>query len=162
MKKPKILYHGSPKNKLKNIKPQKQIFRDKAELVLVFATPYLPLAMIFATNLSYKWAQIGRFGKHFYMVIKNSQKSKIKKSDGSVYILEGKDFSYDPQKGMGFYEWFSKYPIKPIKSIFYPSLLKAMIKNKVNIYFVDNKMFQEIKKSKDHGYKILQKLSPEK
>ncbi len=162
MRKPKILYHGSPRNRLKNIKPQKQTFRDKGEPPLVFATPSLPLAVIFATGLLSNWAQIGCFGKRFYMVIKNNQKLKIKRSNGSVYILESKNFSCDLQKGMGSYEWFGKKQTKPIKSIFYPSLFNAMIKNKINIYFVDNKMFQEIKKSKDHGYKILQKLSPEK
>ncbi len=162
MRKPKILYHGSPRNKLRNIKPQKQNFRDKKEPPLVFATPFLPLAIIFATNILNKWTKIGSFGKQFHMIIENSQKSKIKKSNGSVYVLEGKNFSCDPQKGMGFSEWVSKEPIKPIKTIFYPSLFKAMIKNKINIYFVDNKMFQAIKESKDHGYKMLQKLNPEK
>jgi len=162
MRKTKILYHGSPKNKLKSIKPQRQTFRDKAEPALVFATPSLPLALIFTTNPSDKWAQMGCFGKQYYIVIKNNQKYKIKKSNGSVYILETKNFSCDHHKGMGFDEWFSQEPIKPIKTIFYPTLFKAMIKNKINIYFVNNKIFQKIKKSKDHGYKILQKLSPEK
>lgn len=42
----------------------------------------------------------------------------------------------------------------------YESGLRAMLENGVKVYFVDRETFDAIKQSDDHGFEIIQSLTP--
>ena len=63
---------------------------------------------------------------------------------GHIYVLPSDKFISDPNKGLGEYEWTSKESVSPIDKIEFPSTLDAMIKNGVQVYFVEPSEFNKI------------------
>ena len=76
-------------------------------------------------------------------------------------ILSNETFSCDLENGFQKLEYISKASVKTNKEIEFPSALEAMIKNEVEVYFVNKKTFNSIRKSEDYGESILQNLESE-
>ena len=159
--KPKYLFHASQKSDIDLLEPRAGSVRDPNEGPVVFATPSLPYATMFLVNSDDSWTVKGRINKVFYTVISDKQRFLQADKGGTIYTLPSQTFYCDPEKGMGWNEWVSKEPVKPIKRQHYQSGLQAMIDSGVQVYFVDKQTFQEIKKSQDHGFSILQSIQSE-
>ena len=141
--KPKILYHGSPHRDIEKLEPRDIKKRDPEEGPQVFATHDLATATIFMAEQAN--GPSGLMNDIPYFIILDSRDNFIKNDRGGhVYILPSENFTSDPNKGLGEYEWTSKTPIKPIDKIEYPSVLDAMIENGVQVYFINKDEFNKI------------------
>lgn len=161
MKRSKLLYHASQNRNIKVLEPRAESVRDKDEGLVVFATPDKILASIFLVPTNDSWTKSGLFGVVHYFVC--SDKNRFLKEDkgGAIYNLPSETFETDEMKGLGDREWTSKVPVKPVSIEMFESGLKAMLKLGVQVYFVTQQQFQDIKKSKDHGNSILRKSTSE-
>ena len=161
---PPVLYHGSPTPDLEELKPKTESWRDKKEGPQVFATSDKRLATIFIGK-EFKESSIvrsGKFGDIPYAVILGSREEFIKDDKGGyIYTLPTNKFECDPEKGLGVNEWTCKVTVKPRTVEKFDSALDAMLEAGVQVYFVDDKIYQKINESKDHGYSTLKTLKSE-
>lgn len=156
--KPPFLYHGSAHTDIEELEPRKESVRDPDEGAVVFATQELALASIFMAS---GVVESGKFNIP-YAVIKDSREHFIENDRGGhIYVVPSESFYSDPNKGLGEYEWITKQKVKVTEKIEYPSTLDAMLKNGVQVYFVDDETHKKIKESKDFGFSILKTLVSE-
>jgi len=162
-KKPGKLYTSSQVGKIKKLIPQKGRHRNADEGNVIFATPDKALASIFLVkNNNDSWMEIGYFNDIPYTVINMDKKEFIENDcGGSMYEVASNKFRFEANLGMGDKEWISNDPITVLNEQNYPSALNAMIENNVYVFFVKNETFTKIKRSKDHGFKIMSKLVAE-
>lgn len=159
--KPPFLYHGSS-HKTEELEPRTKPHRTE-EGPLVFATQDITTASAFmAENM----AMTGGFDVEgervlYGVIVGNREEFLQKDKGGHIYVLLSDDFEPYNGKGMQGYEWVSKSKVKPIKTIEYNSSLDGMLKNGVQVFFVDENTFQEIRKAKDYGYSIFKSLQSE-
>lgn len=157
--KPLFLYHGSPHKSIKELEPRRKYFRDPKEGPKIFATQELSLATCFLLE---GITSSGLFGDTPYAVIIGDREEIIKNDKGGhIYVLPSDKFESDPHKGLREYEWTTDQRVEPIKTIEYKSAVDAMIKNGVQVYFVDKATHQKIRNSKDHGFSILNDMESE-
>lgn len=161
MSKPEFLYHGSPHRDIKELEPRTKLHREKEEGKLVFATSEIADASMFL----YKTALTGHFlveGERIaYAVIVDDREEFLKKDKGGqIHVLPSETFESSPHSGMS-NEWVSKESVKPTKVLEYDSALNTMLEYGVQVYFVDENTYQQIRNSKDHGYSIFQSLKSE-
>lgn len=146
-----ILFHGSSNKNINTFKPQSKSVRDKSEGAVIFATPYLRLASCFLFQWDDSWVQLvvdwdwSSASDNVVMVISDKERFLKEDKGGAIYMLSAKDFSFDPQKGMGVYEWISKEEQAYIHKIQYSSALEAMKKAGVKVYFLTTEKFNEYK-----------------
>lgn len=155
MDKPKFLYHGSSNRNITLFEPRAESIRDPLEGPVVFATPDKTIATMFIVPANDTWTQSGLFGKVHYFVCSDEKKFKEFDNGGAIYTFNSEQFENDPNKGLRNKEWTSKTPVKPITKEEFDSALDEMINAGVQVYFVNEKTFQKIEKSSDHGNKIL-------
>jgi len=159
--KPPFLYHGSPYKDIEEFEPRISKGTGEEFGAMVYATPDLATASAFLTEIQKEWSA-RRFGDTFCVIIPLSREEFIKNDKGGyIYILPSTTFESDPERGLGEYEWASKEKVKPSKKIEYTSALDAMLENEVQVYFIDDKTFRQIKESNDHGFSILRNLKSE-
>jgi len=159
--KPPFLYHGSPHRDIEEFEPRISKGTGEECGAMVYATPDLATASAFLTEIEKEWSA-GRLDDTFYTIIPLSREEFIKNDKGGyIYVLPSVTFESDPKRGLGEYEWASKEKVKPLKKIEYASALDAMLENGVQIYFIDDKTFRQIKESNDHGLSILRNLESE-
>ena len=159
--KPSFLYHGSPHKGIEEFEPRISKGMGKEFGAMVYATPDLATASAFLAEVKKEWSA-GRFGDTFYVIIPFPREEFIKDDKGGhIYVLPSDTFESDLKKGMGKYEWASKTSVKPTKKIEYPSALNAMLENGVQVYFVGDNTYKQIKESTDHGFLILKNLESE-
>src|SRR3989344_850823 len=157
--KPPFLYHGSAHGDISELEPRAEGVRDPNEGPVVFATQELALATIFMAD---GVVESGKFDSTPYAVINGSRENFIKNDKGGhVYIVPSDSFQNDPTKGLGEYEWTRREKVTADRVIQYASVLKAMLQNGIQVYFVDTQTHQKMKASDDHGLSILQKLESE-
>jgi len=161
--KPPLLYHGSP-HKVEELEPRTKPHREKEGAKFVYATSEISDASMFMA----KRLGLGLTG-HFiveeekvaYAIIVWNREEFLKKDKGGhIHILPSDKFEPSSYEGMS-NEWVSKEDIKPIKTLEYDSALDAMLENEVQVYFVDEDLYQQIRRAEDHGYSILKSLESE-
>jgi len=157
MDKQKYFYHSSPNCDLKYIEPRKNtvpIGFNEGEVV--FATDSLPFSTMFIVPHDDSWANGGTFNDVPYFVI--SDKERFLKADkgGCIYLVSSKSFVQYNRR-----ELFSKEKIKVQHKIRFESGLMAMIILGVQVYFTDKVTYGKIRKAKDHGLSILNKMVSE-
>ncbi len=159
IEKPPLLYHGSAHKELEELKPQGKSHRaDEGELL--YATPDLAIAFIFLVGGAHYGC--GKFGRVPYAwIIANRDEFIPNDKGGHIYVLPSDSFEINQGRGLGNEEYASKEPVAPIKTIEYPSAIDAMIENRVQVYFINQKTYEKIQASKDHGYSIYSKLESE-
>jgi hypothetical protein len=166
IEKPEILYHASENKNIQEIEPRAESVRDKNEGNVVFATPDIALASCFIVPSTDSWTQKSIFtlptGEKIHVLIV-SDKERFKEADkgGAIYSLPSDNFETDLEKGMKDKEWISRESVKPTDKVEYKTGMQAMIENGVKVFFVDEKIFQKIRESEDHGAEILKTLKPE-
>ena len=159
IEKPPVLYHASHDRNREDFTPQRHSYRDEEEGPVIFATPNFAIATLFLVRGMPN--ECGAFNKIPYMVIPNREKFLQADKGGAVYSLPSETFNSDPKKGLGELEWVSKETVNPAAKQEFESGLEAMIENGVQVYFVDEEKFQEIRNSTDHGLSILKTLQSE-
>lgn len=157
--KPEILYHASPRRDIEEFQPRAETVRDPEEGPLVFASPDAKAVTRFLVPVDDSWTQISTFnGIHTIVISDKDRFSRLDKG-GAVYSLPPETFTHDETKSKR--EWTSKFGVKPTAKLEYTSGLEAMIDNGVQVYFVNEETFKQIRSSKDHGLKILEKIESE-
>ena len=157
--KPPFLYHGSTYRELEELKPQGRMHRTE-EGELLYATPDLAIASVFLVEGAHYGC--GKFGDTVYAwIIANRDEFIRNDKGGHIYVLPSDSFKINQGRGLGNYEYVSKEPVAPIKTIEYPSAVDAMIENGVQVYFIDQDTYEKIQASKDHGWSIYSKLESE-
>ena len=127
---------------------------------MFYATQDLATASIFL--LSGVYYGCGRFGETQYTWIISDRDEFIRNDKGGhIYVLPSDSFEISQGRGLGNYEWASKTPVKPVRTIEYPSALDAMIENGVQVYFIDKEMHRRIEASDDHGRSIYNSMESE-
>lgn len=161
--KPKVLYVAAQTAKIEELVPQKGRSRDEDEGEVIFSTPDKALASVFLVEgHNDDWMDIGYYSDIPCAVICMNRDEFIKRDKGGIiYEVPSDTFSYNPNLGMGDKEWTSSKPVKPTKETNFPSALDAMIKNGVNVYFVDKDTFNAIRNSNDCGFSVLLSLVSE-
>lgn len=154
--KPKMLYHGSPRQEIEELKPR--IISDH-----VFAASDRRLATVFMNDIHLN----GFIDGEPYAVIKGTKDEFVKKDKGgSVYSFGSDDFEADQHNpGLGIY--VSSRSVRPTEKIDYPSGLQAMLENGIKLYFVDENTYQQLEEANQDGREdeysaMLKKLTPEK
>ena len=161
MEKPEFLYHGSPEENIDELEPRISKGTGEKFGSFVYASPDLTTASFFLADIEQEWSA-GRFGNIPYTLIPVPREEFIKMDKGGyIYVLPSEDFESDPERGLREYEWASKKAVKPLRKIKYSSALDAMIENGVQVYFVDQNTYKQIKESKDHGLSILMNMESE-
>ena len=161
--KPEVLFIAAKIPNIKELVPMEGNYRDKKEGAVIFSTPDKALASIFLVEgHDDSWMQIGYYSGIPSAVICIDREEFIKRDKGgTMYEVPSNTFDYNPNLGMGEKEWTSSEPVKPTKETKYFSALDAMIKNGVNVYFVDKKTFDELSRADDSGLSILLSLTSE-
>ena len=159
MDKPEFLYHGSAHRGLSELQPQSRLHRaDEGELL--YATQDLATAAIFLVGGVHYGC--GRFGETQYAWIISDRDEFIRNDKGGhIYILPSDSFEISQGRGLGNYEWASKVPVKPIKTIEYDSVVDTIIGNGVQVYFIDEDTYRKIEASDDHGRSIYNSMESE-
>jgi hypothetical protein len=116
---------------------------------------------MFIVNTDDRWTKKSRFNGVYVTVISDKDRFLALDKGGSIYTMSSETFATDESKGMGTNEWVSKKPVKPAKREDYESGLQAMLELGVQIYFVDEPTFVQIKTAPDHGFKIICDLKSE-
>ena len=145
MIKHKILYHASPIGGLTTLNPANETPRFVGEDNYVFATPYKAVAAMFLAprNLN---TEISKYNDKFVIFI-NASQEKYRELDkgGSIYEVDGTHFKTDTSIGMGETEWVSDHSLEPLSEEVFDSSLNAMKSNEVEIYFVDDRTFRNVR-----------------
>lgn len=160
--KPTILYHGSGDRRIEEFHPEKGRHQSRNEPPYVFATPKKELAIAFARSKSSP-VIIGPLENNQTWFIAISDKEAFLQSDhgGAVYHLPPDTFIHNPQTKLGTSEYISAQPVKPIYKEEYDSTLDALLQAGVQVYFLDEKTYDDLGHSKDGGYSILSGLESE-
>jgi hypothetical protein len=160
--KPRILYHGSQDKNITELEPRAIGIRDASEGRVVFAATDPGLASIFISP-THQYSRSGRFCSTcpYYFVFSDEEKYKNLDKGGSIYFLPIDSFHTSPSKGVGTNEWISKKNVKPLFKMDFDSSLQAMLSFGVQVFFVTNEIFEQIKTSQDHGKSILLNLQSE-
>lgn len=158
--KPPFLYHGSP-YKIEELEPQTKPHREKEEGKLVYATSELTDAIMFLQKTDLTGHFIINNEKIAYAIIVGDKEKFMERDKGGhIHILPSDKFKPSSHKGMS-NEWVSNEGIKPVEVKEYNSALDAMLENGVQVYFVDEPTYQQIRRAEDHGYSILRSLESE-
>lgn len=138
------IYHSSPIKNLKIIKPQYTLSHDKYIGNYVFGTKSKRLALMYMLQKGFPRLMKPELPGPYLVIC--AQKQEILNIDkgGSLYILPSKSFQETPQQGLSKYEMVSLKPVVPIKEIVYPSVISALVKAGINIYFTDESTFQTL------------------
>lgn len=161
MKKPKYLYHASSNKNIKVFEPKADSVRHPDEGPVVFATTSEKNASKFIVPCNDSWSNLGRFNGVNYALY--CDKAKFIKEDkgGAIYTFSSDNFYHETKFGGTSDEWVSKSSVTPVSKRIYESGLEAMLSLGVQVYFVDKKVFENIKNSNDHGYSIVSNLQSE-
>ncbi len=160
MSKPKVLYHASPNKNIDIFEPRAEQTRDLLEGLVVFATPRIEYAACFVVKTNDSWTQKSSYNGIQTMVI--SDRKRLEKEDrgGAIYELPSDTF-VNEIRGSAKDEWTSREAVKPTgQNVFY-SGLEAMLDMGVQVYFVDENTFDNIRSANDHGISMLRTLKSE-
>lgn len=159
--KPKVLYHASASTEIDEFEPRAESYRDPDEGPVVFGTPDKAYASMFIVPVDDRWAQIATLEGVNCIVISDRERFERLDKGGAIYSLPSDNFMSDTEKDKPKQEWVSNTKVSPSDKVLYKSGLDAMIKNGVQVYFVDRDTFDQIKKAKDLGIKILNSIQSE-
>lgn len=155
----KVLYHASQITGLDILKPANQTPRYAGESDYIFATPFKAVAAMFLTPKEIS-TEICKYGEDFVIFVKSSP-DEYKKYDkgGSIYSVDGNQFTTDSSIGMGDTEWVCDHDISPLSEETYGSSLLAMHSFNVQTYFVNEETFAKIQNDPSNGLSLVNKGS---
>lgn len=154
-----VLYHASPLKNLKIIQPKKTLSRDIYIGDYVFATSNIRLAAMYLATKGIAILLNVKSPKPTIVIRSNPREYISNDKGGAIYAVSDRTFKKSPQEGLEDSEMVSGVSVKPISRQVYSSSLDAMKEKGIVIYFVDEKVFNDIVEAKDES-KILKKLNP--
>lgn len=144
---PEFVYHGSPKADIAEFVPRISMGSGEEYGPQVYASNDLATASIFMADVGKSWSA-GEVNGVLYVIIPHTKESFLERDKGGfLYKLPGATFSSDPKRGMGEKEWASPVSVKPVEVKKIDSALDAMIEHGVQVYFVTDEQYTEIKSS---------------
>lgn len=156
-----MLYHASPLKNLTLIHSKRTISRDVYIGDFVFATSDKRLsAMYLATKGIEILLDVDSDAPTIVICDKPDNYLKHDKG-GAIYVLPSDTFIKSPQLGLEKYELVSKTAVEPRGKVVYKYSLDAMKEVGVVIYFVGQKMFDNLVQAKNEK-SFLKKPSPYK
>jgi hypothetical protein len=158
--KPSVLFHASRNTAIETFEPRAEKIRDVGEGPKVFATPSRAMAGAFLVESDDSWVAIGSVDGVPHIVISDEERFRHKDTGGVIYSLPSDSFESDHEKGLRELEWTSVEPVTPTEKEFVPCALTDMIAHGVQVYFVDEKTFNEFQCAPDGGETILARLVP--
>ena len=163
--KPDVLFHASADRGIREFEPRADKIRDPLEGPVVFATPDKAYASCFLVPTDDSWVKIGRYTADgvtgpWKVVINGEERFRQLDQGGTIYGLPSISFTYHADRNMGETEWTSAEPVVPSTAEAFDSGLVAMQAQGVDVYFVDDKAFQGINESNDHGQSAIASLMP--
>lgn len=147
-KKPSILFHGSSNRTIKEFLPRAKGVRDPNEGPVVFASLEKAAASIFMHPSHDEIKSTGRMNGVWYCLIGNPKRYLEQDQGGAIYTLPSNNFTFNPNKGLGYQEWTSKTPVKPLSKKEYASCLDAMLQLGVQVYMQDTEKLQAFRNMK--------------
>ncbi len=138
------LYHASPIKNLKILEPQRTISNDKYIGDFVFATRHKKLALMYMLPKGFPVLMNIKSPKPYVVLCGNSRDILKKDKGGALYELSAKSFHRTPQTALSNYEMVSKMPINTLSETDYESVTRALDKEGIEIYFVNNKTFDKL------------------
>ena len=144
--KPKVLFHGSPNKEIKVFEPREtKTSKNFPDGPLVFASTSIQFASCFMIEWNDSWCHQIRFDLGpTTLVLKDKERFLKADKGGAIYVLPSNNF-YTRFYGWDTPEWGSKKEVKPLHKIEFDSAYKAMMELGVQIFFVDEKLFNKIK-----------------
>lgn len=136
-KKPAVLYHASLNREIKIFEPREEGTRQVGEGPVVFAALDKAYASIF---MHPSWDNIkasGYMNDVPYVLIGVIEKYTAEDNGGAIYILPSDTFECNPHLGVGYREWTSKVPVRPLGHENYDKTFDAMMALGVNVYVTD-------------------------
>lgn len=144
--KPKVLYHASPNNGIEILEPRAESTPENWKNgTVVFATHSLAFASGFLLPAKKLTCQGGNFGGVFFFISQNGDKCRVLDCGGTIYEVDSSSFTH--HKG---FEWYSKISVKPTNKIKVESALDYMMKQGVQVYFVDEDTYGKLASEKTH------------
>lgn len=158
--KPQYLYHGSPNKNIEEFEPRISGGTGESHGPLVYATPDIAIASAFMADVGRSWSA-GFINNIPYVVIPINRDVFLENDKGgSLYTLPSESFDFDVHRGLGRREWASKEKVRPVEKKDHESAIDTMIEHGVQVYFVGEDFFQQLKISEDKGG-ILNKIESE-
>lgn len=162
---PRILFHGSSNQDIEILEPRAIATRSKQEGNVIFATPHIGYAAVFMSSHHKDRGfsiEMQSFDHGPVCCVCNHKENFMKHDKGgAIYLLPSDTFYYDLGfVGLSRKEWFSKAytedfgdlrewvsrdSVKPLYKIEFKSVLEAMLDLGVQVYFVDEDTFEEVR-----------------
>jgi hypothetical protein len=159
--KPKFLYHGSPRGGIEEFLPRVSPGSGEAYGAQVYASDSLTVASMFTFSPGRAWSA-GLHGDIAFALFPMSREEFIEKDKGGyIYKFDSETFSTEEGRGMTDNEWASSVPVKPLEVIKVDSALENMIRNGVQVYFVDPKIYDAAILAGKNTWEIVKDLEPE-
>lgn len=160
--KPEFVWHGSPKAGIEEFFPRVSIGTGSEFGAKVYASNDLATASMFMADVGKTWSA-GEINGTPYAIIPLTKEEFLDRNNkgGFLYKLPGETFFSDPKRGMGEKEWASSVPVKPIEVKKIDSVLDVMIENRVQVYFVTDEQYQEMRSSGQPSWTFLKNLQSE-
>lgn len=159
--KPQFVYHGSPRGDIQEFIPRISKGSGERYGAQVYASNDIATACIFMSNIGRSWSA-GEANGITYVIIPLTKEEFLKQNKiGYLYKLPAETFTSDPQRGMGDKEWASSVPVKPIDVTQIDSVLDTMIEHGVQVYFVTDALYQEMRSSREPNWTFLKSIRSE-
>ncbi len=136
--------------------------RHKDEPAQVFAALDKAFAAIFLHPFDDRKMASGFMNDIPYVLVGDTAGFRAADEGGAIYELPSESFNFDPDLGVGYKEWTSTVPVKPVAKEEYDSALDAMMELGVQVYFADMDTLQRFREA--HGeekFKIVENLESE-
>jgi len=154
------MFHASSNPDIETFEPRAEKTRDKNEGPKVFATPSRAMASIFLVETDDSWTQSGAMDGVPYIIISDEERFRNLDKGGVIYSVPSDSFENDPEIGLRELEWTSAESVTPVDKELVDSGLEDMLRQGVQVYFVNKDTWQEIQDSEDDGESIVKALSP--
>jgi len=164
IEKPPFLYHGTIDQNIKQFEPRSAKERPK-ENPAVYASDDIEIAV---QSMANKYVSNGGVvdGIKFVCIPMGREEFIRQDRGGVVYRLPSESFAINKGIGLGDKEWVSHDEVKPIDAVIYPSLLRALLDQGTQVYFIEPELIEVINRAQDENQpdtlkNILKNLTPE-
>ena len=153
------LYHSSTNKDLELLEPQRTLSKDIYIGDYVFATSDKRLAAMYLATRGTP-ILLNTNVKNPQIIISANAKEYVKHDvGGAIYSVPAEYFKKTPQTGLEDSERVSEITVHPSAKTVYESSIAAMREMGVTVYFVSQKQFDEIIRTKNEDH-IISKLAP--
>ena len=138
--------------------------RHSNEGAVIFATPDPAYAYAFTVRPRGRYRQdISRWSfdgvkTSWHIIIDDEGAFRHADLGGAVYRVAADQFDLDPTYNNGTPEWTARTAVVPLDKVIFKSSLAVMMEQGLLVHFVTPDVFDQIKASENHGWKIVKEL----